>query len=106
MSDGDRSGAEDGPPEVVDGEALTGVDDPVAESVMDEEETEPSDLAEGLADSEGSPLVLFGLNLLLSSLFASTLVAAMSFVGLLEYSPINVALTAAFFVVVTAVVLR
>jgi len=105
MSNGDRSGVDDGPPEVVDGEALTGVDDPVAESVL-EEESEPSELAKGLADSEGNPLVLFGLNLLLSSVFASTLVAALSFVGILSYSAVNVAVTAAFFVVVTAVVLR
>lgn len=59
-----------------------------------------------MADSKGDPRVLFAMNLVLSSAFATVLVSALSYVGVMTFAWDSVALTAAALMVVTYVVVE
>lgn len=55
-------------------------------------------------DSQGDPRVLFVMNLVLSTLFASIVVWGVSYVDIAEFTPINVASLAVVLMAVTYVV--
>jgi len=59
-----------------------------------------------MADSNGDPRVLFAMNLVLSSAFATLLVTALSYVGVMTFAWDSVALTALGLMVVTYVVVE
>jgi len=59
-----------------------------------------------MADSKGDPRVLFAMNLVLSSVFAVTVVWGLSFLDVLAYEWQTVAAVAALLVVVTHLVIR
>ncbi len=59
-----------------------------------------------MANSDGDPRVLFALNAALSSLFAAIVVWGLSFVGVVEFTPLAVAALAAVLVGLTHLVVR
>jgi hypothetical protein len=56
--------------------------------------------------SQGDPRVLFVMNLVLSSLFAATIVWGLSYLDVVEFAPVNVASLALLLMAVTYVVTR
>ena len=59
-----------------------------------------------MADSKGDPRVVFVMNLVLSSVFATVLVSALSFVGVMTFAWDSMALTAAALMLVTYIVVE
>lgn len=55
---------------------------------------EPEGFSEGVTSSRGDPRVLLVMNLVLSTLFAVSIIWGLSFVGIVEYTLINVATAA------------
>lgn len=59
-----------------------------------------------MANSQGDPRVLFAMNLLLSSAFATLVIWVLSFVGVLSFDWRSVAVLAGLLMIVTHVVTR
>ncbi|RLM56814.1 hypothetical protein DVK02_10055 [Halobellus sp. Atlit-31R] len=57
-------------------------------------------------NSQGDPRVLFVMNLVLSSLFASVVVWGLDFVGIAAFTPVNVASLAIVLIAVTYAITR
>ncbi|WP_312911964.1 hypothetical protein [Natronosalvus caseinilyticus] len=55
---------------------------------------EPEGFSEGVSSSQGDPRVLLVMNLVLSTLFAVSIIWGLSFIGIVEYTLINVATAA------------
>ncbi|WP_132059250.1 hypothetical protein [Halorussus amylolyticus] len=59
-----------------------------------------------MANSKGDPRVLFAMNLVLSAVFASTVVWGLAFIDVLEYEWRTVAVATGILMVLTHVVVR
>ncbi|MFC7213377.1 hypothetical protein ACFQO4_04680 [Saliphagus sp. GCM10025334] len=55
---------------------------------------EPEGFSEGVSSSRGDPRVLLAMNLVLSTLFAVSIIWGLSFIGIVEYTLINIATAA------------
>ncbi|WP_058367589.1 hypothetical protein [Haloparvum sedimenti] len=69
-------------------------EDAAGEGAGSEDREDPAGFEDAVASSSGSPLVLLGLNAVLSATFAWIAVWGMGLLGLVAYTPVNVATAA------------